>query len=103
MITQDFGQIFPENFIQAMKDMWDALESNSFKKKEPISALLMDGIFPSQDEEDALITFTDGILFIESRDDANNYIAVNSKELWQIIAFALDNGLELPQNEDEKE
>lgn len=92
-----------DEFIKAMKKASELLQSSDFKKKEPISALLMGGVFPSQDDEDALITFDGDVLFIESRNDVDNYVAFTSKELWQIIAFALDNGLELPQNEDDKE
>lgn len=92
-----------EQLMEAVREFRIALQAGRFEKKEPISALLMDGIFVNEENEDAYITFDDGILAIESRDNTDNCAALTSKELWQIVAFALDNGLELPRNEDEKE
>lgn len=92
-----------EQLKEAMREFSKALANGGFKKKEPISALLIEGVFPNEEGEEAYITFDDDILVIESRDRTDNYVAFTSKELWQIVAFALDNGLELPQNEDEKE
>lgn len=103
MITQDFGQIFPENFIQAMKEASERLQKG-FKKQNPINALLMDEIFQIDDEGiQAFITFDGDILMIENRQNADVWVAMTGTELWQIVAFALDNGLELPTNEDDKE
>lgn len=99
------NSIFSEQTIKIFAELNEAL-GKSFKRNNPVSALLIsDAIYTGNDDSDpesSIITFDGDWLEINSRDSGYCFM-VDDDELLQIIAFALDNGLQLPQNEDEKE
>jgi hypothetical protein len=94
--------IFPDNFIKAMNGLAASLQN--IQKQKPVNALLMDNVIYNNDDdsESAIVTFGDGCLEVTSR-DSGFCLILDTDEILSVIAFALDNGLQLPQNEDEKE
>lgn len=96
---------FSEQTKRAFAEFNKAL-GESFKRKSPVNALLMNNVIytgnDDADPESAIITFDGDWLEVSSR-DSGYCLMMDDKELLQIIAFALDNGLQLPQNEGDNE
>lgn len=83
------------NTTKTINDFFDALQKISVKK-QPVSALIIENaIYNNDDRESTIITFDGSCLEIDSR-DSGFCLILDTDELLSIIAFALDNGLQLP-------
>jgi len=84
------------DFAKTVDNLTRAFSDGTIKRKKTINALIVDDIISKDDQlEQGIVTYEAGMLEINGT-SIDTCVLIDDCELWQILAFALDNGLELP-------